>query len=136
MQKASIMDKWFSPKKFIQNGGFMHRKNIKLIVRKQLKKRYPNWNLLQRKTKKEIAQRVLSEIHAEYDFKQTVTAPPVELLGIEQQAPLKGIMNLESMVQLIDTVKKSRMVNLNDYKRSHLYIKDKELQFIDKLLDE
>src|SRR6056297_557156 len=113
----------------------MHTKNIKLIVRKQLKKCYPNWKGLQRKTKKEIAQRVLSEVHNEYDFKQTVTAPPDELLGIEQQAQKKGIMNLESMAHLIDTVKKSRIFKLSDYKRSQRYIKDKELQFIDKLLD-
>ena len=135
MQKASIMDEYSSQENSIQNGGFMHNKNINLIVRKQLKKEYPNWKRLQRKTKKEIAQRVLSEVHAEYDFKQTVTAPLDELLGIEQQAQKKGIMNLESMAQLIDTVKKSRIFKLSDHKRSQLYIKDKELQFIDKLLD-
>ena len=38
MQKASIMDECSSQENSIQNGGFMHRKNIKLIVRKQLKK--------------------------------------------------------------------------------------------------
>jgi hypothetical protein len=36
----------------------MHHKNIKLIVRKQLKKQYPDWNRLSRKEKKEIAQNV------------------------------------------------------------------------------
>ncbi len=27
----------------IQNGGFMHHKNIKLTIRKQLKNKFPNW---------------------------------------------------------------------------------------------
>jgi hypothetical protein len=39
----------------------------------------------------------LSEVHAEYDFAQSITAPLGDLLGIEQQAPTKGIMKLESM---------------------------------------
>jgi hypothetical protein len=42
-----------------------------------------------RKEKKEIAQKVLSELVAEYDFKKTVTAPKEDLLGIEQQMPTK-----------------------------------------------
>lgn len=130
------MDEYSSQENSIQNGGFMHSKNIKLIVRKQLKKHYPNWNELSRKTKKEIAQQVLSEVHAEYDFAQSVTAPLDDLLGIEQQAPTKGIMKLESMAHLIDTVNKCRIIKLSDYKRSHRYIKDKELQFIDELLDD
>ena len=57
----------------------MHHKDIKLIVRKQLKKQFPNWKRLSRKEKKEIAQKVLSELVAEYDFKKTVTAPPAYL---------------------------------------------------------
>lgn len=69
----------------------MHSKNIKLIVRKQLKKQFPNWNRLNRKEKKEIAEKVLAELVAEYDFKQTAVAPKEDLLGIEQQMPTKGI---------------------------------------------
>ena len=41
----------------------MHHKNIKLLVRKQLKKQYPNWNRLNRKIKKEIARKVLAEAY-------------------------------------------------------------------------
>ena len=62
----------------------MHHKNIKLIVRKQLKKQYPNWNRLRRKTKKEIVQKVLAEAVSDYDFSGTVVAEPEELLSIEQ----------------------------------------------------
>jgi hypothetical protein len=47
----------------------MHHKNIKRIVRKQLKKQFPNWKRLRKKIKKEFAQKVLEEVVAEYDFK-------------------------------------------------------------------
>ena len=114
----------------------MHHKNIKLMVRKQLKKQFPNWNSLTRKEKKEIAKKVLSEFVAEYDFKQTVAAPKEDLLGIEQQMPTKGIIRLGNMEQLIDTVNKNRIIKLSNCKRSSIYIKDKELQFVDELLDD
>jgi hypothetical protein len=114
----------------------MHHKDIKLIVRKQLKKQYPNWNRLIRREKKEIAEKVLAELAAEYDFKQTVTAPKEELLGIEQQMPTKGIIKLEDMAQLIESVNKNRIIKLSNCKRSSIYIKDKELQFVDELLDD
>jgi len=120
----------------IQNRGFMHHKNIKLIVRKQLKKQYPNWNRLTKKNKREIIKNVLAEYVSEYDFSLDVVAPPEELLGIEQQVPCKGIMNLSDMAQYIDKVKNSRVVRLSNYKRSPIYIKDEELQFIDELVDD
>jgi hypothetical protein len=114
----------------------MHHKNIKVMVRKQLKKQFPNWNRLTRNEKKEIAEKVLSEFVAEYDFKQTVVAPKEDLLGIEQQMPTKGIIQLEAMAQLVDTVNKNRIIKLSNCKRSPIYIKDKELQFVDELLDD
>jgi hypothetical protein len=130
------MDKYSLQENSIQNGGFMHHKNIKLIVRKQLKNQYPNWNCLSRKEKKEIAQKVLQEFFAEYDFNQAVTAPHEALLGIQQQTPTKGIIKLDEMSQLVDMVNKSRITKLSNYKRSPIYIKDKELQFVDQLLDD
>jgi hypothetical protein len=114
----------------------MHHKDIKLIIRKQLKKQFPNWNRLNRKEKKEIAEKVLSEFAAEYDFKQTVAAPKEDLLGIDQQMPTKGIIKLDDMAHLIDTVDKNRIIKLSNFKRSSIYIKDKELQFVDELLDD
>jgi hypothetical protein len=114
----------------------MHHKNIKLMIRKQLKKQFPNWNRLTRKEKKEIAEKVLAELVTEYDFKQSVAAPKEDLLGIEQQIPTKGIIKLEEMAQLIDSVNKSSIIKLSNCKRSPIYIKDKELQFVDGLLDD
>ena len=58
----------------------MHHKNIKLIIRKQLKKQFPNWKRMGKKQKKDIARKVLAEVVAEYDFKQAIDAPKEELV--------------------------------------------------------
>jgi len=70
----------------------MHHKNIKLTVRKQLKKEFPNWKCLPKKMKREISIKVMDEVTANYDFNQEITAPVAELLGIENQLPTDGII--------------------------------------------
>lgn len=62
-------------------------KNIKLIVRKQLKMKYPNWKRLNRKKKKEIARLVLAEVFEAYDFDQEIEVSLEELVRIEEQPP-------------------------------------------------
>ena len=114
----------------------MHHKNIKLIIRKQLKKEYPNWKRLNKKTKKEIARKVLVEVSAEYDFNQDIQASREELLGIEQQIPTEGIIKLDEMARFIDMVNSSNVIKFNSYNRSPIYIKDEELRFVDELLDD
>jgi hypothetical protein len=120
----------------IQNGGFMHHKNIKLIIRKQLKKQYPDWNRLKRKAKKHIIREVMAEYTSDYDFRGDVVAPREELLGIDQQVPVKGIIKLDEMAELINMVNNNRIIKFSNYKRSPIYIKDKELQFVDELIDD
>lgn len=112
----------------------MHHKNIKLIIRKQLEKQFPNWKRLSRKQKKYIARKVLSEVVAEYDFKQDLDAPVEELLGIDAQIP-KGVIGLDEMARYIDIVNKNSIIKLSGYKRSPIYIKDEELAFVDGLID-
>ena len=114
----------------------MHHKNIKLLVRKQLKKQYPNWNRLGKKTKKEIARKVLAEVTAEYDFKGDITASPAELLGIKQQLVPTGIITLDKMADFIDMINNNSIIKFNSYNRSPLYIKDEELRYIDELIDD
>ncbi len=113
----------------------MHHKNIKLIVRKQLKKQFPNWKRLPKKAKKELARKVLAEVVTEYDFKQKIEAPIAELLAIETQHPAKGIIKLDEMGRFIDMVDSSKIIKFSNYKRSSIYIDDEELQFIDELID-
>jgi len=114
----------------------MHHKNIKLLVRKQLKKQYPNWRFLSKKEKKEISRKVLAEVTAEYDFKSDITASPSELLGIEQQVTTTGIIPLDKMAQIIEMINKNSVIKFCSYQRSPLYIKDEELRYIDELLDD
>ena len=114
----------------------MHHKNIKLIIRKQVKKQFPNWKFLPKKTKKELARKVLAEVVAEYDFKQEIKAPIAELLAIETQFPAKGIIKLDEMARFIDMVNSSKIIKFSNYKRSSIYIDDEELQFIDKFIDD
>jgi hypothetical protein len=63
----------------------MQHKSIKLIVRKQLKNQFPNCKRLPKKKKKELVRKVLTEVVAEYDFKQGVNTPIEQLLAIEGQ---------------------------------------------------
>jgi hypothetical protein len=116
----------------------MHHKNIKLLIRKQLKKSYPNWKRLLKKEKKKIAKQILEDTVAEYDFNQEITVSAEDLLGVETQSPGRGIIKLEEMGRFIDKVNNNkRIVPLDIYgdKRSSTYIADEELGFIDGLID-
>ena len=70
-----------------------------------------------------------------YDFKQEVTTPVEELLGIETQSPTAAIMDLDEMGRFIASHKNSVLFKLNSKKRHPLHIKDEELRFMDDLLD-
>ena len=110
----------------------MHHKNIKVIVRKQLKTQFPNWKRLGHKVKQTLVKQVLAEVEATYDFSIPVTTSKEELLGIEEQASYKGIINLQEMVRFIDMFHSSSIVRLSGYQRSPLYIKDVELRYVDE----
>ena len=79
----------------------MHHKNIKAQVRKQLKTHYPNWRGLPKKTKKQIARQVLSEVVSGYNFSDDVTTPLPELIGLSNQQPTKGIMTIDQMEDFV-----------------------------------
>ena len=114
----------------------MHQKDIKAIIRKQLKTNCRDWKSLKKREKREIAQKVLDEVLAEYDFKKEVKTDMLELLGIEQQKLTPGMMNLDEMAQFIDGHKKDVLFKLNRKRRKPSCIIDNELIFIDNLLDD
>jgi len=114
----------------------MHHKAIKAEIRKQLKTRYPHWQNLTKKEKKAIAKKVLDEAVYNYDFKQDVTTPIEVLLGIESQLPTAAIMNLDEMGRFIEGCQNSVLFKLNRKSRHPLHIRDKELRFIDDILDD
>ena len=93
----------------------MHHKNIKLTVRKQLKKQFPNWKRLPKKNKKELAKKVLTEVISEYDLKQVVEALLEELLVIETQSSAKGIIKLDGMARLVDIANSNMIKKLSNY---------------------
>lgn len=113
----------------------MHHKNIKLAVRKQLKKQFPDWKRLSRKVKKELARNVLVEVVNGYNFKQEIMAPLDELLAIETQFPANGIVSLDKMASFIDMFHNNRIIRFSNIKRSPTYIADEELLFVDQLID-
>jgi hypothetical protein len=114
----------------------MHHKNIKAIIRKQLKTYYRHWKRLSKKEKKTIAKMVLDEVVKNYDFKEEIKTSKHELLGIEGQLLTPGIMDLDQMAHFIDSHENDVLFKLNSKSRHPLHIKDEELRFIDKLLDD
>ena len=89
----------------------MHRKEIKKIVKEQLKEKYPHWRNIPRKEKKSIAKKVLDEVVREYDFEQTIQTPIEELLGIEEQVPTDSIKTIEEMGRFIKRHYSSNLLN-------------------------
>jgi len=114
----------------------MHHKNIKAIIRKQLKTNYRGWKNLTKRVKKEIAKQVLNEVVANYDFSKEIETGEAELLGIGEQELTAGMMDLDEMAQFIGSHEKDVLFRLNKKRRHPLYLKDSELRFIDNLLDD
>jgi hypothetical protein len=110
----------------------MHEKNIKRMVVKQLKKKFPNWSRLSKKTKKTLAQKVLEETVNTYCFDQDITAPLHELTG----TPAIGespIMTLDDMKRFIADNNSNILPFVAPSRKK--YLMDRELKAIDKLLD-
>ena len=114
----------------------MHHKNIKAIIRKQLKTNYRGWKNLTKRKKKQIAKQVLDEVVSNYDFSKEIETAEAELLGIAQQGLTAGMMNLDEMAQFIDSHERDVLFKLNKKRRHPLYLKDSELRFVDDLLDD
>ncbi len=113
----------------------MHYKNIKANIRKQLKSKFPKWTCLTNKMKKGISQQVLDEVLNCYSFKQKIETPKLELLGIENQSIEPEILNLDQMKQFIENhSSKSNLLRIQS--KQHPAIKDKELSFIDNLIND
>jgi hypothetical protein len=114
----------------------MQHKDIKAIIKKQLKTKFPNWKRLNRKKKKSIARKVLGEVVASYDFTQPIQNTDAELLGIEWQRPVVGIKSMEEMAAFIEKCQSDNLFRIIDRRGPHRHILDKELQFIDRLIDD
>ena len=105
----------------------MYHKDIKAIIRKQLKTNYRDWKRLKKREKKEIAQKVLDKVLADYDFKKEVETDKLELLGIEQQKFTSGMMDLNEMARFLESHEDDVLFKLNQKRRNSSNLKDKEL---------
>lgn len=113
----------------------MHHKNIKRLVKKQIKKEHPNWKLLSKKEKREASRQIAQAVIDDYDFKQEIEAPMEELVGIEGQLPNDDIIPLPEMDILIDDFYKNSLIDVRKIKRLRTHLKDGRLKFIDGILD-
>jgi len=114
----------------------MHHKNIKAEIRRQLKTQYPDWKRLNRKTKKEVARKVLEEVVASYDFDQAVETPLSELIGISGQQQTKGILSIDQMAKFVENQRNGVLFRITEKDRRCPAIKDEELRIVDKLIDD
>lgn len=110
----------------------MHEKNIKRMVVKQLKRKFPHWSRLNKKTKKSLARQVLEETYHSYPFDQKITAPLHELTGTPAIENGK-IMTLEEMKRFVANHHSNIIPFLTPTRKTSL--PDRELKAIDKLLN-
>jgi len=115
----------------------MKEKNIKRIIRKQLKSKHPNWQRISRKRKKEIIKEITDAVVADHQkFDEELGIPIEELIGIEQQQPDNRVISLQDMADFVDNF--YSRAGLLRFSRSHKpwpEIRNKELKFIDELFD-
>jgi hypothetical protein len=113
----------------------MHHKNIKVIIKRQLKKDHPNWHSLTRKEKKALAKQVTEAVISNYNFKQDIDRPVEELVGIDNQVSNEDIMTLDEMNVMVDDFYKNSLIDVRKLKKFRVNLKDSRLKFIDELLD-
>lgn len=114
----------------------MHRKNIRMEVKKQLKYNHPRWQKLKKKEKKKLISNVMDEVLKNYDFSQTLDVPIEKLVGIEDQVPSAGIRSLPEMSKYIENFYSDTLFKFGVKRRPYPEIVDEELKFIDNLLDD
>jgi hypothetical protein len=114
----------------------MHEKNIKNLIKKQLKYNHPYWKNLNKKEKKELLKQIADEVMNDYDFTQTLNAPVDHLIGIEDQKPSKGVHNISEMAEYIENFHVDNLFDIETKRKPYSEITDIELQFIDSLFDD
>jgi len=108
----------------------MQEKDIKRLVTKQLKSKFPHWNRLTKKEKKTLAQQAIQEVMASYKQEQTQDVSLPELTNMPA-LPL-GIISLSEMEKYIEDRTRNLLPFTKEYQRN---INDHELRLIDTLLD-
>ncbi len=110
----------------------MQEKDIKRLVKKQLKRKFPHWRLLPRKEKKRLAEQALTEASSSYPYDKEVEAPLNELTGTP--AVPAGVIALGEMAAFVAESKRGLLRLSRALSQKH--VKDRELKAIDCLLDD
>ena len=110
----------------------MQEKDIKRLVIKQLKTKFPYWRHLTKKQKKALAEEALNDVMASYEPSQVMHVPLHELTNMP--ALPADIIPLSEMGKFIET-RPATFCPLPSscYQR---YLDDQELRLIDRLLDD
>jgi len=110
----------------------MQAKDIKRLVIKQLKAKFPHWRRLTKKEKKALAEQTIIEVMADYNTEQWKYVPLHELTNMPDVPP--GIIPLHEMGKYIDKLNCNLLPFTKQY--HHRYLNDHDLRFIDALLDD
>jgi hypothetical protein len=110
----------------------MPEKDIKRLVIKQLKAKFPHWRRLTKKEKKALAEQAIIEVMADYDPQQTKQVPLHELTNMPELP--SGIIPLPDMAAYIANLNANLLPFTN--KTHYRHLSDPELRFIDALLDD
>ncbi|MCP4753069.1 MAG: transposase [Proteobacteria bacterium] len=113
----------------------MHHKNIKVTVKRRLKKDHPDWRRLTKKEKKALAEQITEAVVKDYDFEREIDKPVEELLGIENQIVNEDIITLKEMGDLIDDFHEKSFIDVRKLKKLRVNLKDNRLKYIDDMLD-
>ena len=114
----------------------MHEKNIKRIIRKQVKKSHPNWKRISKKEKKKILKEITEAVLTDYNYDEEVVVPLEELIGINGQQPNEDIMTLNEMADFIDGFYNKDVARIGKKYNSRPAIANEELKFINDLIDD
>lgn len=110
----------------------MQEKDIKHLVKKQLKREFPHWSRLSKQEKKKLAEQVLEEVTSNYAFDKEIKAPINELTGTPSLP--NGIISVTDMEDFIKD-SKGPLLNLSRFPFRKA-LTDPELKAVDELLDD
>lgn len=116
----------------------MDPKDIKRIIRKQIKQKHPNWYKLKKKAKKQLAKAITDAVVCDYEgFDENLGIPIEELIGIEHQAIDQRIIPLNKMGDLVDNFHlRSGLLNFGKFIRHDPELTNEELRFVDNLFND
>lgn len=111
----------------------MQAKDIKRLIRKQLKQQFPNWRRLPRKQKKALAKQVLADVASDSSPTNWKSVPMNELTGTPWS--LRGIIPLDKMGTFVEN-KTRGIISLSRVQAPKHLQGDEELRGIDAMLDD